>query len=77
MWYLRNDLFFDLHADTRPDVLLVLYEDLVANPQQHVPRVFNFIGMPLPPGVVAVIEVALTTVTAVAALPPNVTTASC
>lgn len=55
MWYLRNDLFFDLHADTRQDVLLVLYEDLVANPQQHVTRLFNFIGMPLPPGVVAVI----------------------
>ena len=48
MWYLRNSLFFDLHADRRPDVLLVRYEDLVADPSRRLADIFDFIGAAMP-----------------------------
>lgn len=48
MWYLRNDLFFDLNAYTRPDILLVRYEDLVEDPQRYVARLFDFVGTTVP-----------------------------
>jgi hypothetical protein len=47
-WYLRNGLFFDLHVDRRPDVLLVRYEDLVSDPVRRFADIFGFIGMPMP-----------------------------
>jgi hypothetical protein len=50
MWYLRNSLFFDLGADRRPDVLLVRYEDLLADPNVHGGRMFEFIGVDVPEG---------------------------
>jgi hypothetical protein len=48
MWYLRNGLFFDLHACERPDVLLVRYEDLVSDPGSRFADVFEFIGTSMP-----------------------------
>jgi hypothetical protein len=48
MWYLRNGLFFDLNAHERPDVLLVRYEDLVADPHTGFARLFDFVKMPVP-----------------------------
>ena len=56
MWYLRNGLFFDLHADMRPDVLLVRYEDLITDPQQRFDEMFRFIGMAVPPHAVDAIK---------------------
>ncbi len=50
MWYLRNDLYFDLKACDRPDVLLVRYEDLVSEPKDAFVRVFGFLGLQPPPG---------------------------
>lgn len=50
MWFLRNALYFDLGADTNPDVLLVRYEDLVGKPQESFARIFDFIGASLPSG---------------------------
>jgi hypothetical protein len=50
MWYLRNGLYFELGANTRTDVLLVRYEDLVARPRESLSRMFVFLGCPLPPG---------------------------
>jgi hypothetical protein len=47
--YLRNALFFDLGADQRKEILLVRYEDLVANQPEGVKRIFAFIGLPVPP----------------------------
>jgi hypothetical protein len=35
MWFLRNDLFFDLGAFKRSDLVLVRYEDLVTDPRRH------------------------------------------
>lgn len=48
MWYLRNNLFFDLRADARPDIRLVRYEDLVSQPHQRFADLFDFIGTPMP-----------------------------
>ena len=56
MWYLRNGLFFDLHADRRPDVLLVRYEDLVADPERRFAEVFDFVGTSMPPRSVEAIQ---------------------
>ena len=51
MWYLRNSLFFDLGANLRADVLLVQYEDLVANSGKAFSRLFQFLDIPLPQGI--------------------------
>ena len=48
MWYLRNGLFFDIGADRRADVLLVRYEDLIADPRRRFAEMFQFIGAPIP-----------------------------
>ena len=56
MWYLRNGLFFDLGASARPDVLLVRYEDLVAQPRERFAELFRFIGLPVPEGIDAAVR---------------------
>lgn len=56
MWFLRNDLYFDLHADERPDVLLVRYEDLVRDPSLQFARVFDFVEIPPPSGLASAIR---------------------
>jgi Sulfotransferase family len=56
MWYLRNRLYFDLGASERQDVLLVRYEDLVAEPAREFARMFDHIGVPLPPTCVAAVK---------------------
>jgi hypothetical protein len=56
MWYLRNALFFELRANERNDVLLVRYEDLVAEPHEYFARIFAFIGVPVPIGALAAIR---------------------
>lgn len=50
MWYLRNDLFFDLNVAGRDDVLLVRYEDLVQQPREACGRMFRFAGVAAPEG---------------------------
>lgn len=44
LWYLRNQIYFDLHCEGRDDVLLVRYEELVTNPDTYLKRVFDFLG---------------------------------
>lgn len=48
MWYLRNNLFFDLGAHRRADILLVKYEDLIGNEMTQAGRMFRFLGVPMP-----------------------------
>jgi hypothetical protein len=48
LWYVRNALFFDLGANERSEILLVRYEDLVANRPESIARIFTFIGSPVP-----------------------------
>lgn len=50
MWYLRNDLFFDLGVAARDDVMLVRYEDLVQQPRAVCERMFRFTGADVPDG---------------------------
>ena len=44
LWYVRNQIYFDLELEKNQRVLLVRYEDLVTRPQQYFARIFGFIG---------------------------------
>lgn len=46
LWYARNSLFFDLGLDRRPDVLLLCYDLLVADPERVGRELCRFLGMP-------------------------------
>jgi len=52
-WYVRNRLYFELGLDDRPDVLLVSYDALVADPAAEMGRVCAFLGFPYHPRLVA------------------------
>jgi sulfotransferase family protein len=43
LWYVRNQIYFDLGLEKDQRVLLVRYEDLVTKPQQYFTRIFGFI----------------------------------
>jgi hypothetical protein len=45
-WYVRNDLYFRLGLDRRPDVLLVSYGEMVRDPQATARRVCGFLDLP-------------------------------
>ena len=47
-WVVRNQLYFDLGLDRRDDVLLVSYDDFVAEPEVQMRRLCAFIGSGLP-----------------------------
>ena len=57
LWYLRNDLFFALGADQRDDVLLVRYEDLMADPRVQAARLLEFAGVTVPATASAAVRV--------------------
>lgn len=46
-WYLRNSLFFELGLDARPDVRLLSYDALVADPAGSMRALCEFLGMPV------------------------------
>jgi hypothetical protein len=46
LWYLRNQLLFQLELADSPRVLLVKYEDLVTRPREHFAEVFRFLETP-------------------------------
>jgi len=46
VWYLRTRFYLDLGLDRDDRVLLVRYEDLVADPNASFERVFAFAGLP-------------------------------
>ncbi len=52
-WCVRNRLYFELGLDGRPDVLLVSYDALVADPAAEMGRVCGFLGFPYHPRLVA------------------------
>lgn len=45
-WWLRNELYFDLGLDRRPDVELAWYEATVADPERAVARICAFLDFP-------------------------------
>jgi hypothetical protein len=55
-WYVRNSLFFELGLDRRPDVALVSYDALVADPEGAVQPLCRFLGFPWSPRLVAHID---------------------
>ena len=44
LWYIRNQIYFDLNLNTDNRVLLVKYEKLVSNPKQELNKLFRFIN---------------------------------
>jgi hypothetical protein len=44
VWYIRNQIYFDLHLQHDNRVLLVKYEDFVTEPELNLKRIFEFIG---------------------------------
>lgn len=55
-WYIRNNLVFDLGLDRRPDVALVSYESLVADPEPHMREICDFLGFEWNPSLVSHID---------------------
>jgi glycosyltransferase involved in cell wall biosynthesis len=52
-WYMRNSFFFTLDLPCHPRVHLVRYEDLVTRPELAFARVFQVVGAPFDPSLVA------------------------
>ncbi|MGO4342676.1 sulfotransferase family protein [Pedococcus sp. 2YAF34] len=48
-WVVRNQLWFDLGLDRRPDVMLVSYDRFVADPHGQMRRLCAFIDLPYRP----------------------------
>ncbi|EBM0725475.1 sulfotransferase, partial [Salmonella enterica subsp. enterica serovar Senftenberg] len=48
-WVVRNQLWFDLGLDRRPDVLLVSYDRFVADPHGQMRRLCAFLDLPYRP----------------------------
>ena len=48
-WVVRNGLFFDLGLDARPDVRLVSYDDLTADPERVMRGICDFVGLAFRP----------------------------
>jgi hypothetical protein len=46
MWLVRNQLYFDLGLDRRPEVLLVSYNAFVAEPAETMRELCEFLGFP-------------------------------
>ena len=44
-WVVRNELFFTLGLDARPDVLLVSYDAFVLHPEAQMRRLCGFVGV--------------------------------
>lgn len=43
-WFARNQLFYELHLDQNPRVLMVRYEDLSTNPGRTIEKIYQFLG---------------------------------
>jgi hypothetical protein len=55
-WYLRNGLVFELGLDRRPDVALVSYDAVLADPEGQMGELCAFLGFEPNPALVAHIE---------------------
>lgn len=56
MWYVRNSLFFTLGLDKEENVLPLAYEDFVADPQQVMLSICDFLGASFDPEMVSVVH---------------------
>jgi Sulfotransferase domain len=55
-WYVRNRLYFELGLAERPDVLLVSYDAMLADPQAEMGRICGFLDLPFAGRLVAHVE---------------------
>ena len=55
-WWLRNSLYFETGLDVRPDVMPVSYDDIIADPQERLRAVCEFVGLPYRPEVAAHVD---------------------
>jgi hypothetical protein len=55
-WYARNQLFFDLHLESHPAVMLCRYESLTQDPAAFMRKIYGFVGVN-PPEVLDTAEV--------------------
>lgn len=56
MWLVRNRLFFDLALDTRPEVMALSYDAVVADPDTALRAVCRHVGLPWTPPVSAAVD---------------------
>jgi hypothetical protein len=56
LWYARNSLYFGLGLDRRPDVLLLCYDLLVAEPERVGRELCGFLGLPWRPELFAHVQ---------------------
>lgn len=47
-WYVRNSLFFELHLDQNPRVMIVRYQDFVGQPTTLLKKIYQFLEQPYP-----------------------------
>ncbi len=52
-WYARNRLYFELGLAQRPDVLLVSYDAMVADPEAEMRRITGFLELPYQPSLIS------------------------
>jgi Sulfotransferase domain len=71
-WYVRNRLYFELGLDRRPDVLLVSYDAMVADPAAEMRRICRFLDFPYHPRLVAGITPRPPAVASAAGLHPEI-----
>ena len=55
-WFLRNSLYFDLGLDRRPDVMLISYDTMIAEPEAVMGSLCGFLGLPFRRGLIGHIE---------------------
>jgi hypothetical protein len=56
-WVIRNGLYFELGLVDRPDIMLSSYDELVADPEDCMRRLCDFIGFPCRPALWEHVEV--------------------
>jgi hypothetical protein len=71
-WYVRNRLYFELGLHGRPEVLLVSYDAMVADPSAEMRRICNFLDFPYHPRLVAGITARPPVITPTVGLHPQI-----
>jgi hypothetical protein len=55
-WYVRNSLFFELGLSERPDVILMSYDEMLAQPEPSMRALCRSLGLPFDPAYVRHVE---------------------
>jgi hypothetical protein len=52
-WYVRNSLYFQMALDTRPDAMIVSYDDFLSRPDETARALCAFLGVDFRAGLIA------------------------